>query len=42
MAAAKKSSGGHNHRSSVTGRYVKASTAKRSPKTHEKERRKPR
>lgn len=38
---AKKSSGS-NYRSSVSGRYVKASTAKRSPKTHEKERRKPR
>ncbi len=30
----------HNHRSSVTGRYVKESTAKRSPRTHEKEKRK--
>jgi hypothetical protein len=38
MPAKKKTT--HNHRSSVTGRYVKASTARRSPRTHEREKRK--
>lgn len=36
MAKAK----GKNHRSAITGRFVKASTAKRHPKTTVSERRK--
>lgn len=38
--AAKKSSGGKNHRSAITGRFVTAGTAKRSPKTTVSEKRK--
>lgn len=38
--AGKKSSGGKNHRSAITGRFVTAGTAKRSPKTTVSEKRK--
>ena len=40
--ARKKKSSGYRYRSSVTGRFVKAAAAKRSPRTHEKERRRKR
>lgn len=40
MAKSSKSSKGTSARSAITGRYVKASTAKRHPKTTVSERRK--
>lgn len=42
MTGRKSDSKDVNHRSSKTGRYVKKSTADRSPDTHETEKRKKR